>query len=142
MPADPEITHEALIRCWLRLRDWLAEDREGLRLHRQLTEATGAWESLHRDPGVLYRGTELIPGADRFVRELRDRDIPFAESAQAAFNHVLSWTSAASLAEARDNHTATLLSSGQVLVAGGFDDSSNTALASTERLGSCDAGTV
>ncbi len=27
--------------------------------------------------GVLYRGTELIPGADRFVRELRDRDIPF-----------------------------------------------------------------
>lgn len=27
--------------------------------------------------GVLYRGTQLIPGADRFVRELRDRDIPF-----------------------------------------------------------------
>ncbi|HEV3436483.1 MAG TPA: HAD-IIA family hydrolase [Gemmata sp.] len=27
--------------------------------------------------GVLYRGTDLIPGADRFVRELRDRDIPF-----------------------------------------------------------------
>jgi NagD protein len=27
--------------------------------------------------GVLYRGPELIPGAERFVRELRDRDIPF-----------------------------------------------------------------
>jgi len=27
--------------------------------------------------GVLYRGTDLIPGAERFVRELRDRDIPF-----------------------------------------------------------------
>ena len=27
--------------------------------------------------GVLYRGTDLIPGADRFIRELRDRDIPF-----------------------------------------------------------------
>jgi len=27
--------------------------------------------------GVLYRGPELIPGADRFVRELRDRDVPF-----------------------------------------------------------------
>ena len=27
--------------------------------------------------GVLYRGPELIPGADRFVRELRKRDIPF-----------------------------------------------------------------
>src|SRR6516162_165953 len=27
--------------------------------------------------GVVYRGTELIPGADRFVSLLRDRDIPF-----------------------------------------------------------------
>lgn len=27
--------------------------------------------------GVLYRGPKLIPGADRFVRALRDRDIPF-----------------------------------------------------------------
>lgn len=27
--------------------------------------------------GVLYRGSELIPGADRFVRALRERDIPF-----------------------------------------------------------------
>src|SRR3954453_24194405 len=27
--------------------------------------------------GVLYRGPELIAGADRFIRELRARDIPF-----------------------------------------------------------------
>ncbi len=27
--------------------------------------------------GVLYRGTELIPGADSFIQQLRDRDIPF-----------------------------------------------------------------
>jgi len=27
--------------------------------------------------GVLYRGSEMIPGADHFVRELRSRDIPF-----------------------------------------------------------------
>jgi NagD protein len=27
--------------------------------------------------GVLYRGSELIPGADRFVRELRERGVPF-----------------------------------------------------------------
>src|ERR1700691_780620 len=27
--------------------------------------------------GVLYRGSELIPGSDRFIRELRERDIPF-----------------------------------------------------------------
>jgi NagD protein len=27
--------------------------------------------------GVLYRGSELIPGADYFVRQLRERNIPF-----------------------------------------------------------------
>ncbi|MFO0938973.1 MAG: TIGR01457 family HAD-type hydrolase [Gemmataceae bacterium] len=27
--------------------------------------------------GVLYRGSQLIPGADRFISELRHRDIPF-----------------------------------------------------------------
>ncbi len=27
--------------------------------------------------GVLYRGSELIPGADRFISELRKREIPF-----------------------------------------------------------------
>ena len=27
--------------------------------------------------GVVYRGSELIPGADRFVRELLDLELPF-----------------------------------------------------------------
>ena len=54
-----ELAHEALITNWLRLRDWLSEDRDGLRIHRQLTEATDAWFALDRDPGALYRGVRL-----------------------------------------------------------------------------------
>ena len=27
--------------------------------------------------GVVYRGTELIPGADLFIEQLKARDIPF-----------------------------------------------------------------
>lgn len=27
--------------------------------------------------GVVYRGSQLIPGADQFIRQLRQRDIPF-----------------------------------------------------------------
>ena len=27
--------------------------------------------------GVIYRGSELIAGAQRFVRELREGDVPF-----------------------------------------------------------------
>ncbi|HEX3782169.1 MAG TPA: helix-turn-helix domain-containing protein [Pseudonocardiaceae bacterium] len=59
-----EMTHEALIRCWPRLRGWLDADRAGLRVHRQLTEATDIWESLHRDEGALYRGTRLAVAAE------------------------------------------------------------------------------
>ncbi|QLQ06768.1 MAG: hypothetical protein HZY76_12425 [Anaerolineae bacterium] len=51
-----EIAHEALIRAWPTLRQWLADDREGLRLHRRLTEAARAWEEMDRDPDELYSG--------------------------------------------------------------------------------------
>ncbi|MDX1436792.1 MAG: helix-turn-helix domain-containing protein [Anaerolineales bacterium] len=54
-----EVAHEALIREWPTLRGWLEEDREGLRLHRHLTEAAKEWDSLARDPGSLYRGARL-----------------------------------------------------------------------------------
>jgi WD40 repeat protein/class 3 adenylate cyclase/two-component SAPR family response regulator len=54
-----EVAHEALIRAWPTLRDWLNQDREGLRLHRHLTEAAYEWELLGRDPGALYRGAHL-----------------------------------------------------------------------------------
>ena len=54
-----EVAHEALIREWPTLREWLSQNREGLRLHRHLTEAAQEWERLGRDPGSLYRGTRL-----------------------------------------------------------------------------------
>lgn len=54
-----EVAHEALIREWPTLRGWLEENREGLRLHRQLTEAAHEWQSLEREPDMLYRGVRL-----------------------------------------------------------------------------------
>lgn len=54
-----EVSHEALIREWTTLRDWLNENREDLILHRQLTEDTNDWLKLNRDSGSLYRGTRL-----------------------------------------------------------------------------------
>jgi WD40 repeat protein len=55
-----EIAHEALIRAWPRLRQWLAADREGLRTHRHLTEAAHEWSALDKDSGALYRGSRLV----------------------------------------------------------------------------------
>ena len=54
-----EVAHEALIREWPTLLGWLEENREGLRLHRQLTEAARDWSAMDHDPDLLYRGARL-----------------------------------------------------------------------------------
>ncbi|GAA2105451.1 helix-turn-helix domain-containing protein [Actinomadura alba] len=68
-PGTAEIAHEALIGSWPRLRDWLSEDREGLRVHRRLTEAAATWQELNRDPGALLRGTRLTATQEWVERE-------------------------------------------------------------------------
>ncbi|HEY6526617.1 MAG TPA: protein kinase, partial [Solirubrobacteraceae bacterium] len=59
-----EVAHEVLIRQWPTLRGWLEEDREGLRLHRQLGDAAGMWDAGGRQPSDLYRGTRLLAATD------------------------------------------------------------------------------
>ncbi|MFE2279572.1 helix-turn-helix domain-containing protein [Streptomyces sp. NPDC059454] len=54
-----EITHEALLHAWPRLRDWIHADRAGLLLHQRLAHAAAEWEREGRDPSALYRGTRL-----------------------------------------------------------------------------------
>jgi transcriptional regulator with XRE-family HTH domain/energy-coupling factor transporter ATP-binding protein EcfA2 len=54
-----EVAHEALIREWQRLHEWLTQDREGLLLHRHLTESAHEWEVRRQDPSELYRGARL-----------------------------------------------------------------------------------
>ena len=62
-----DIAHEALITAWPRLRQWIDDAREFLRLHRQLTEAAQSWNDLGRDPGALYRGTRLTAAEEAFA---------------------------------------------------------------------------
>jgi WD40 repeat protein/class 3 adenylate cyclase len=59
-----EIAHEALIRGWPRLRDWLDEDREGLRLLSHLRASAHEWDRLGRDAGELQRGVRLAATLD------------------------------------------------------------------------------
>lgn len=54
-----EVAHEALIRGWGTLLKWLDEDREGLRIHRHLTESTQEWSRRKRTKDELYRGERL-----------------------------------------------------------------------------------
>ena len=54
-----EISHEALLRAWPRLYEWLSEDRAGLLIHRDTTDAARTWDIHGRDPSYLFRGTRL-----------------------------------------------------------------------------------
>jgi WD40 repeat protein len=63
-----EVSHEALIRAWPRMRAWLDEDRAKLVIHRRVTEATEAWERLGRDEEALYRGPQLAEAESWFRR--------------------------------------------------------------------------
>jgi WD40 repeat protein len=58
-----ELAHEAIIREWGRLHEWLDESREDVRLLDRLTQVAFAWEQNERDPSFLVRGSQL----DRFV---------------------------------------------------------------------------
>ncbi|MET8143547.1 protein kinase [Sphaerisporangium sp. NPDC005288] len=58
------LAHPALIQAWPRLREWVAEDRDGLPVHRRLTEAARAWDRLGRKSGDLLHGS----GLDRALR--------------------------------------------------------------------------
>jgi WD40 repeat protein len=54
-----EVAHEALIRGWGQLRQWVEADRAGLRTHRRLTETAREWELHDRDPDLLFTGARL-----------------------------------------------------------------------------------
>ncbi|MFD7554633.1 helix-turn-helix domain-containing protein [Streptomyces sp. NPDC059835] len=54
-----EITHEALLEAWPRLRGWIRADRAGLLIHQQLALAAAEWDREQRDPSALHRGARL-----------------------------------------------------------------------------------
>ena len=81
-----EVAHEALIREWSRLRQWLEENRASLRQHRQITAAAQAWERLQRDPGALNRGMQLaqaLEWAKAHAKDLNLLERAFLEQSNA-----------------------------------------------------------
>ncbi|MEV7601333.1 hypothetical protein AB0O91_28600 [Kitasatospora sp. NPDC089797] len=54
-----QITHEALLRAWRRLRGWIDSGRADLLVRQKLLEAAEEWQRSGRDAGALYRGAAL-----------------------------------------------------------------------------------
>ncbi len=85
-----EVSHEALIRGWNRLGQWIEEDRDSLRVQHRLSQATQEWLEKDEDESFLYSGARLAQAEewaklhpsdvttseDRFLQaciEVRDR---------------------------------------------------------------------
>jgi formylglycine-generating enzyme required for sulfatase activity len=55
-----EVAHEALIRHWERLRTWLSEDRDNLRLREEISDAARQWAVNGKDDSLLrHKGSRL-----------------------------------------------------------------------------------
>ena len=54
-----EVAHEALLREWPRLRRWLAQSRDDVRLQRSLATYAAEWLQNNQEDGFLLRGSRL-----------------------------------------------------------------------------------
>ncbi len=54
-----EVAHEAILREWSRLREWLNASREDIRQERALAHAAEEWAAHKRDRSYLLHGTRL-----------------------------------------------------------------------------------
>jgi WD40 repeat protein len=66
-----EVVHEALIRGWERLREWMEEYREFRKWQDRLRSEKDIWENSGRDNGALLRGALLVE-AEKWLKEKSD----------------------------------------------------------------------
>lgn len=71
-----EVAHEALIRQWQLLRQWLDANRDGLRIQRRVAAATTEWQNMGRDKSFLASGMRL----HQFEDWLKDTELATTES--------------------------------------------------------------
>ena len=67
-PGTAQFTHDALLTAWPRLRGWIDDSHEDLRIRRRVSEAARAWAQTGRDDAALLRGGPLeaaLEWADR-----------------------------------------------------------------------------
>jgi hypothetical protein len=93
-----ELSHEALIKGWKRLRDWIEEDRQNLITQRRLTEAANEWLTSNKNDAYLYRGPLLARATEwaglhpdelnsherEFLQESRDESAEQSRMSDAA----------------------------------------------------------
>jgi WD40 repeat protein len=69
-----EVSHEAVIRAWRRLAEWIREAREDLHLSKVIREDAAEWRRYGHSPDRLYRGTQLAEALAWRERSLLNLD--------------------------------------------------------------------
>ncbi len=72
-----EVVHEALIRNWGELRQWMDTDREFRAWQERLRVGMYQWEEMQRDEGILLRGAALADAEEKL--KLRRDDVAQGE---------------------------------------------------------------
>jgi len=71
-----EISHEVLLEAWPRLRRWLEQDQDSLRLRRRIALSAADWDAHGREPEALMRGGLLTVA--RGLAERAAESVPLA----------------------------------------------------------------
>ena len=103
------ITHDALLRFWPTLRDWIETDRASLLLAQRLIEDARTWEAEEKDTGRLYRGSQLARVTEWSFTGNHGADLP-------AVTRAFLDASRASEARRTRRRTATIISMALLLV--------------------------
>ncbi len=74
-----EVAHEALIREWQRLREWLDDSRDDVRVQQRLSHSATEWINQRRDSSFLASGMRL----NQFAALLQSGNITLNEDEQA-----------------------------------------------------------
>jgi hypothetical protein len=115
-----EIVHESLLRSWLRLVRWQAQDAEGALLRDQLRQAAHLWDEKGRPVDLLWSGMsfreyelwrERYPGnltavEETFARAMTDRARRLRRLRRAAFAAALVGVSAVAIVVSVSRHQA------------------------------------
>jgi len=59
-----QITHDALLAEWPRLRSWIDASRDDLHARQRISEAARAWRDAGRETAALWRGSQLALARD------------------------------------------------------------------------------
>jgi WD40 repeat protein/serine/threonine protein kinase len=77
-----EVAHEALIREWTRLHQWMDDSRNDIRLQRLLAAAGSEWENSGKDTSFLLSGSRLA----QYEEWVAETDLALTPDERAYFN--------------------------------------------------------